>query len=328
MDSSSLSVLSQMTASDQPDYFSADDGDSPGASASTVVDPNGSQTIWLSLPAADENSAARPSSSVNVVNLVSDDDDDVEVMNPRVVASQSNRSRSKKRARPAVSREVDQEPEDPIPIADSPAVSKKKVKVVVRGKEVQPANEPATKPEQGQSGGDDGFEKLKENLKCLVCYDIFYKPVSLVPCSHVFCAGCFSEWNKPTCPCCRQSVLMVVDAPKVITNMIDDYLEKYPAEKKTAQEKARLDKRDKVKRGVPLGSNPVATVLPPRSSADVFARLPHILNRAAMPVSQAINQFVTVTGAPVAVARALLQDAARRGLSLEDAVELYFQSQS
>ena len=50
---------------------------------------------------------------------------------------------------------------------------------------------------------DNGFEN---NILCSICAEIFHQPVSLLPCLHVFCAGCISQWitkNHSRCPLCR-----------------------------------------------------------------------------------------------------------------------------
>jgi len=55
----------------------------------------------------------------------------------------------------------------------------------------------------------------REDDICNVCLDIRYKPVKLVPCSHILCEPCTrkivkvssSEHKKPKCPCCREYIL-------------------------------------------------------------------------------------------------------------------------
>ena len=51
---------------------------------------------------------------------------------------------------------------------------------------------------------DETLEKLLESLNCGVCLEILYKPISLTPCLHNFCGGCYSEWmrNNKDCPMC------------------------------------------------------------------------------------------------------------------------------
>lgn len=39
-------------------------------------------------------------------------------------------------------------------------------------------------------------------IRCSFCIEIMYKPVSLIPCLHSFCGGCYADWmlKKNTCP--------------------------------------------------------------------------------------------------------------------------------
>jgi hypothetical protein len=47
--------------------------------------------------------------------------------------------------------------------------------------------------------------RVAEQLRCGICLCTLHKPVTLVPCLHNFCAGCYSDWmrQKQTCPDCR-----------------------------------------------------------------------------------------------------------------------------
>lgn len=55
---------------------------------------------------------------------------------------------------------------------------------------------------------DETAEKLAENLNCGVCLEIMYRPISIWPCLHNFCGGCYSEWMRENkdCPMCRKLV--------------------------------------------------------------------------------------------------------------------------
>lgn len=37
---------------------------------------------------------------------------------------------------------------------------------------------------------------MGETLICSICREVLYNPVSLVPCLHNFCAGCYSGWSR------------------------------------------------------------------------------------------------------------------------------------
>lgn len=50
-------------------------------------------------------------------------------------------------------------------------------------------------------------DKLKNDMTCAICHDIFYPPMSLL-CGHTFCRPCLDWWldQVPNCPTCRQAV--------------------------------------------------------------------------------------------------------------------------
>jgi len=64
---------------------------------------------------------------------------------------------------------------------------------------------PEIKKQKAEKTVGDNFE---ENLVCGICQEILYKCVSLIPCLHNFCAGCYAEWCKRSnkCPACRLKV--------------------------------------------------------------------------------------------------------------------------
>lgn len=47
------------------------------------------------------------------------------------------------------------------------------------------------------SASDSG---LLETLICAICHELLYDCVSVQPCLHSFCAGCFSDWMQGSCP--------------------------------------------------------------------------------------------------------------------------------
>ena len=53
--------------------------------------------------------------------------------------------------------------------------------------------------------------EIAEHLNCGVCLEIMHHPVSLIPCFHNFCGGCYSEWLKGNkdCPMCRVNVKQI-----------------------------------------------------------------------------------------------------------------------
>ena len=50
---------------------------------------------------------------------------------------------------------------------------------------------------------------MAEQFDCGICYDTMHQPISLMPCLHNFCGGCFSDWmdkGHKDCPHCRMDV--------------------------------------------------------------------------------------------------------------------------
>lgn len=41
---------------------------------------------------------------------------------------------------------------------------------------------------------------------CPICYEESTNPHFCVPCRHVFCYDCISEWKGKTCPLCRENI--------------------------------------------------------------------------------------------------------------------------
>jgi hypothetical protein len=74
-------------------------------------------------------------------------------------------------------------------------------------------------PVSGGGGGDCRSEKMvlkrvlddavSDELNCSICMSsILHKAVTLMPCLHNFCAGCYSVWKQQSnaCPQCRSNV--------------------------------------------------------------------------------------------------------------------------
>ena len=49
---------------------------------------------------------------------------------------------------------------------------------------------------------------MGEQFDCGICYMTMYEPVTLMPCLHSYCGGCFSDWitRSKDCPNCREAV--------------------------------------------------------------------------------------------------------------------------
>jgi hypothetical protein len=192
--------------------------------------------------------------SRNTAEAVWLDDDEEEVL----VVEERSKSKSKKRAASASSITTTTKNQAIVILDDSP---EKKVK--------------RASPQIAKQKNEvkDKNEDLAAHLTCVICMELLYRPISLVPCAHMFCGGCFSQWDNLSCPTCREKVRMVIDGPKNIENMVDDFLVKCPKFKRSLESLNELDQQDQIPRGVTLSRRqqhvPAATGFQP-----AFANVP------------------------------------------------------
>ncbi|KAH7352692.1 hypothetical protein KP509_19G058700 [Ceratopteris richardii] len=95
------------------------------------------------------------------------------------------------------------------------------------------------------------FSKLRDGFNCCICLNIWHDVVTVAPCLHNFCNGCFSEWykkkggsscNRPQCPQCRELVVFVKKNP-TLSDIIEDYLQEVPSLRRNPEETDSLDQR-------------------------------------------------------------------------------------
>jgi len=88
-------------------------------------------------------------------------------------------------------------------------------------------------------------ESHKEELTCNICLEIFYKPVSIIPCLHSFCGGCLSDWIKKSkeCPHCRKQGTQVQKSHNM-QNMTELFIKENPEEDRSDEEKKHNDDKD------------------------------------------------------------------------------------
>nr|XP_023897488.1 E3 ubiquitin-protein ligase CHFR [Quercus suber] len=87
-----------------------------------------------------------------------------------------------------------------------------------------------------------------EHAKCSICLNIWHDVVTVAPCLHNFCNGCFSEWLKRSqekhssvlCPQCR-AVVQFVGRNHFLRNIEEDILEADSSLKRSDEEVALLD---------------------------------------------------------------------------------------
>eukprot|EP00035_Acanthoeca_spectabilis_P012130 m.214882 g.214882 ORF g.214882 m.214882 type:complete len:347 (-) comp15537_c0_seq5:12-1052(-) len=97
----------------------------------------------------------------------------------------------------------------------------------------------------GDAASADAAEA--EALECCVCREILHGVVTVLPCLHNFCGGCLSEWQEKgsrECPSCR-GPCTDVRRNHQFQSVIQEFLDRNPSLKRTAEELAALDKKDK-----------------------------------------------------------------------------------
>eukprot|EP01006_Ploeotia_vitrea_P022831 TRINITY_DN55253_c0_g1_i1.p1 TRINITY_DN55253_c0_g1~~TRINITY_DN55253_c0_g1_i1.p1 ORF type:complete len:717 (-),score=79.01 TRINITY_DN55253_c0_g1_i1:79-2229(-) len=104
---------------------------------------------------------------------------------------------------------------------------------------------PAKKPKDTKYAKSN--EEIGNNLTCGICQQIFYKPISCIPCLHTFCAPCYSQWmdRSDKCPQCRDTV-EEIRKNHLFANLTDTFLAANPSKKRTEDEVKELEKLNKV----------------------------------------------------------------------------------
>ncbi|XP_052181749.1 uncharacterized protein LOC127794568 isoform X3 [Diospyros lotus] len=93
-----------------------------------------------------------------------------------------------------------------------------------------------------------------EHAKCSICLNIWHDVVTVAPCFHNFCNGCFSEWLKRSqekhsivlCPHCRSAVQFVA-RNHFLHNIEGDILQADSSLKRSDEEIAHLDSHASIK---------------------------------------------------------------------------------
>jgi hypothetical protein len=103
--------------------------------------------------------------------------------------------------------------------------------------------------------GDEGQEA--EHWNCEICLCTPHKPVTLVPCLHSFCAGCYSDWmrQQQTCPDCRAPCGQV-GRSRTLHNVVAAFVEAHPEIVRKQGDIERLDGKDQLSEALTrLGSH-------------------------------------------------------------------------
>ncbi|CAA6660608.1 unnamed protein product [Spirodela intermedia] len=100
-----------------------------------------------------------------------------------------------------------------------------------------------------------------EHAKCSICLNIWHDVVTVSPCLHNFCNGCFSEWLRRSekkcrdvvCPQCR-ATLQSVGRNYFLRNIEEAILQTFPLLRTSNDELALLDNRASVRSNLVLGA--------------------------------------------------------------------------
>ena len=88
-------------------------------------------------------------------------------------------------------------------------------------------------------------DQMKSSFMCAICQSVFYQPVSLMPCLHSFCAGCYAAWEakchgSPDCPSCRMPVKNV-QIHHQLKSLAEAYVQEHPEERRPDEEIREMD---------------------------------------------------------------------------------------
>ncbi|KAH7125883.1 hypothetical protein EDB81DRAFT_810107 [Dactylonectria macrodidyma] len=88
------------------------------------------------------------------------------------------------------------------------------------------------------------FSKMEQELTCGICQSIFFDPVKLLDCQHIYCGACIKTWlSSPSasCPHCR-IVPRAVTTDRIINNLAEAYSTDNPD--KAVPETEKASRRD------------------------------------------------------------------------------------
>ena len=111
--------------------------------------------------------------------------------------------------------------------------------------------EEISSPEKEQQAFKQKIDNMAEQFDCGICFMIMHQPVSLIPCLHTYCGGCFADWMERSkeCPNCRKPVMMVNKNAQT-NSTIESYLLINPQLKRDPKEIEELEKKNVFKNEV------------------------------------------------------------------------------
>ncbi|XP_027179370.1 E3 ubiquitin-protein ligase CHFR isoform X1 [Coffea eugenioides] len=118
-----------------------------------------------------------------------------------------------------------------------------------------------------------------EHAKCCICLNVWHDVVTVAPCLHNFCNGCFSEWLRRSqkkhsnvlCPQCR-AVVQFVGRNHFLHSIEEDVLKADDSLKRSVEEIAVLDSYASIKSPLVLNAGKKNRRKRPRSPPEDFPR--------------------------------------------------------
>jgi len=135
-----------------------------------------------------------------------------------------------------------------------------------------------------------------ENAKCSICLNLWHDVVTVAPCLHNFCNGCFSEWlrrsssksrdksQSAACPQCRTAV-QSVGRNHFLHNIEEAILQAFSSLQRSDEEIALLESYASVKSNIVLGKQKN------QSRKRPFSRSSDEINNADLPCPQCRTEF-------------------------------------
>ncbi|KAH9503915.1 hypothetical protein Btru_064136 [Bulinus truncatus] len=105
------------------------------------------------------------------------------------------------------------------------------------------------KEEQAAFSSKNEEDTIAETLVCSICQELLHDCISLQPCMHSFCAGCYSDWmdRSDECPSCRLKVERI-NKNHIVNNLVEAYLKVKPDKRRPEDELNLLDMKNKITR--------------------------------------------------------------------------------
>ncbi|XP_059176210.1 E3 ubiquitin-protein ligase CHFR-like isoform X2 [Physella acuta] len=112
-----------------------------------------------------------------------------------------------------------------------------------------PEDDLKLKPAAASTSADSSEDAIAETLLCIICQGLLHDCISLQPCMHSFCSGCYSEWMEKSdeCPSCRMKVERI-NKNHIVNNLVEAYLKVKPEKRRPEDEIEMLNDKNKITR--------------------------------------------------------------------------------